>query len=128
MTVGACLSSPIYLFGKQSLAAVASASIKTPSAASLPAFLTAQLRTLLFEPRQGLLERVKMCSYCSVCLIHPLTTFCSSNRCSVKWVLLCLVVYPHPHVTYLHIFCEPASRVIFQLYGLSQLLQEGSCN
>lgn len=96
MTVGAYLSSLIYLFGKQSLAALASVSIKTPSVPSLPASLMAQLCVLLFEPSQGLLERVKPRSYCSVCPIHPLTTFCSSNRCSVKWVLLCLMVSPTP--------------------------------
>jgi len=131
MAVGAYLSSLVYLFGKQLLAVLASTSIKTPSAPFLPASLTAQLQVLLFEPSQGLLQRLKPPSYCSLCSAHPLTNFCSSNRCSVKWVLLCLMVSPTPHVTYLRISCEPAGLVIFQLHGLWQLLQEGShssCN
>lgn len=118
MAVGAYLSTLIYLLGKQSLAAPASVSIKTPLAPSLPACLTTQLHVLLFEPSQPSLERVKPSSYCFLHPIHPLNTFCSANRCCVTWVLLCLMVFPPPHVTYLHIFCEPAGLVIFLLYGL----------
>lgn len=54
------LSIFFYFFGKQSLAALASLNIKTPSSPSLPASLTTWLHALLSEPTQGLLERVKL--------------------------------------------------------------------